>query len=145
MKILFLFFTLFQFNTAFAQVVTNEPERGPVEPTPKIEESITQPEISEIKGVLLTSQGEDFRKAFVRKYQFPDDAAANGISGLLVIEFIIEKNGSASNINVVKSMCETCDAEAIRILKITKFKSCVVDGIPSRCCYRFPIRLAVDE
>lgn len=144
MKVKFLIIALLVFNGVFAQEVTNEPERGPVEPTAKIEESITQPEISEIKGVLLTSQGEDFRKAFVRKYEFPDDALVNGVSGLLVIDFVIENDGYASDITVKRSLCETCDAEAIRIIKSTKFKACEVDGIPSRCRYRFPIRLAFE-
>lgn len=144
MKILFLIFTLSVFNFSFAQVVTKEIERGPVEFTPKTEDSDSQTEISQIKGVLLTSNGEDFRESFISKYEFPDDASDNGISGLLVIDFVIENNGYASDIKVIKSLCETCDAEAIRIIKSTKFKACEVDGIPSRCRYRFPIRLALE-
>ena len=49
--------------------------------------------------------------------KYPEMAARNSISGTVVLDFVIEKSGIASNIRVRESLGGGCDQEAIRILE----------------------------
>lgn len=145
MKIFFLIFILSVFNISIAQVITKEPDRAPIDTLLISNDSEIVTESLDFTGTVLTSKGEDFRRSFVNRYEYPIEAMENGISGMISIEFIIEKNGDASEIKVNKSLCESCDAEAIRVIKTTKFKPCEVNGIASRCRFIFPIKLTIAE
>ena len=48
---------------------------------------------------------------------YPADAAEAGITGRVIVSFVIEKDGSISNARVVRSIHPSLDAEAIRIVK----------------------------
>ena len=63
-------------------------------------------------GDLLT-----FRKWVQSKVRFPEYAQENGISGRVLLMFVIEKDGSLTNIQVIQSPDPSLSNEAIRILK----------------------------
>jgi TonB family protein len=46
----------------------------------------------------------------------------DGMSGRIVVEFIIETDGSVSNSKVIRSLDPTPDAEALRIINSSSFK-----------------------
>jgi len=48
---------------------------------------------------------------------YPDAAKKAGTKGKVYVRFVVEPNGSFSNIRVVKSLSPECDAEAIRLVK----------------------------
>ena len=63
--------------------------------------------------------------------QFPREALINGISGWVVVEFIIEPDGSVSKPRVVDSdPPRVFDRNAIRAIFKWKFKPRIVDGKP---------------
>jgi TonB family protein len=47
----------------------------------------------------------------------PEEIKDKQISGEVLLSFDIDKNGAPQNITVEKSLCPTCDQEAIRLLK----------------------------
>jgi hypothetical protein len=49
--------------------------------------------------------------------KMPEDFEENPISGEIQLSFEVDKNGQPINITVVKSLCEKCDEETIRLLK----------------------------
>ncbi|HMM12319.1 MAG TPA: energy transducer TonB [Bacteroidales bacterium] len=49
--------------------------------------------------------------------KYPEMAAKNNISGNVMLDFVIETNGIASNISIRESVGGGCDQEAIRILE----------------------------
>lgn len=49
--------------------------------------------------------------------QYPEEAKELGVSGLVHLQFVIEPDGSLTNIEVVKGIGAGCDEEAIRILE----------------------------
>ncbi|MCH8902418.1 MAG: energy transducer TonB [Bacteroidetes bacterium] len=54
---------------------------------------------------------------FVREnYITPEVAKANGISGKIWYSFVITKTGEVANIKIIKGLCDSCDAEAVRVL-----------------------------
>lgn len=50
--------------------------------------------------------------------KYPTIAAENGIEGRAVIRFVVTKDGSVSDVQVVRSLDPSCDKEAIRVVKM---------------------------
>ena len=48
--------------------------------------------------------------------KYPEEAMKNGIQGRVVIQFIVEKDGSISGAEVIKKVNEQLDAEALRVV-----------------------------
>ena len=49
--------------------------------------------------------------------RYPESAQKQGVQGRVVVKFIVEKDGSVSNVEVVKSASPELDAEAVRVIK----------------------------
>jgi TonB family protein len=49
--------------------------------------------------------------------RMPDEIRTKVLSGEVQLAFEVDKNGQPTNITVVKSLCDKCDEEAIRLLK----------------------------
>ena len=63
--------------------------------------------------------GDQARFYFLRSnIRYPDAAVKRGIEGVVMVVFVIEQNGSLSNIEVSKGIGSGCDEEAIRVVKI---------------------------
>ncbi len=58
-----------------------------------------------------------FYKWLGRKIKYPSQARRMGVEGKVFVEFVIETDGSLSNLKVVRGIGAGCDEEAIRILK----------------------------
>ncbi len=52
--------------------------------------------------------------------KYPDKARENGVEGRVVLGFVVEKDGSLSDIKVYRGISSECDAEAIRLLKASQ-------------------------
>lgn len=63
--------------------------------------------------------GDNARNKFIQKnIKYPQEAYKAKIGGTSYINFIVEKDGSLSEIRVLKGVkdCPACDAEAIRVI-----------------------------
>ena len=60
---------------------------------------------------------EKFRQYVSKNLRYPQAAAEKDLKGEVTLMFLVNKNGSISNIRVQKSLSTECDAEAIRVLK----------------------------
>lgn len=57
--------------------------------------------------------------AFVSKnIVYPAVARQNGIEGRVIVNFVIEKDGSLTNIKVLRGIGGGCDEEAVRVMKL---------------------------
>jgi len=73
--------------------------------------------------------------------RYPQKARLNEIEGTVILRFVVEKDGSVKEIEVVQSVDKELDAEAIRVLK--KLETWVPgykNGEPVRVEYRQPFR-----
>jgi protein TonB len=62
------------------------------------------------------------------------------------VNFIVEKDGSLSNLKVLRSPSDTYSIEAVRILKLSpKWKPGIQNGKPVRCYYTIRIMFGSDE
>lgn len=61
------------------------------------------------------------------------------IQGIVGIDLIVEKNGKAENVKVVKSVDPGLDANAVNAVKSWKFEPCRKDGHPVRCAVHIEV------
>ncbi len=58
-----------------------------------------------------------FYKHLSKELRYPRSATRMGIEGRVFIQFVVEKDGSLSDVVAVKGISEECDLEAIRVIK----------------------------
>ncbi len=81
-----------------------------------------------------------FRQWVQKRAIYPQEAADNDIKGKVMLGFIIERDGSVSNITVVKGVHPLLDEEAIRVVSSSpKWKPGIQRGHPVRVRYTMPI------
>lgn len=82
----------------------------------------------------------EFYKFVSKKYRPPSDKYFKG--GKLIVSFVIEKDGSYSNIKIIKDLGFGSGEEAIRVLKLCKnWIPGEQNGQKVRCSYMLPIQL----
>jgi protein TonB len=87
---------------------------------------------------------EKFYEMLRNELQYPESARAAGMQGTVVIEFVVEKNGSITNPKVTHTLFPDCDKEAIRaLLKLPKWTPAEQMGKPVRCYFSIPIKFTL--
>jgi len=77
--------------------------------------------------------------------KYPEVARNNGISGSVVLEFVVEKDGSISGVKVLAGVYPDLDQEAVRVIKmLPKWKAGKQMGKPVRCYFQIPIRFSIN-
>jgi len=75
-----------------------------------------------------------------KKMKYPSQARRMGIEGRVYVEFIVDKDGSLSNVRAVKGIGAGCDEEAVRVMKaVPRFKPGKQRGRPVRVKMVLPI------
>lgn len=77
---------------------------------------------------------------------YPEAAKVNGITGRVMVKFVVEKDGSVSNVEIIKSVDPLLDAEAARVVStLPDFSSPgKKSGNPVRVQYVLPITFALN-
>lgn len=71
--------------------------------------------------------------------EYPDLAVRQNIQGTVVVSFVVEPNGTLSNMTAEKEFNQLCTAEAFRIMRETKWKPAEKDGKKVRYKSKYPI------
>lgn len=72
--------------------------------------------------------------------RYPQIAKENKIEGRVIVGFVVEKDGSISNVEVVRSVDPSLDKEALRVIKsMPRWKPGKIRGKPVRVKYRVPV------
>lgn len=72
--------------------------------------------------------------------KYPQSAMEKGIEGKCFIQFVIDVDGSITNVELMRGFDEECDAEALRVVNLMpKWKPGKKDGKPVRVHYVIPI------
>ncbi|MFB9844638.1 energy transducer TonB [Mucilaginibacter ginsenosidivorans] len=78
--------------------------------------------------------------------KYPEKAKNSGIEGRVILGFIVEKDGSFSDIVINRGLSRECDAEAVRLLKSTeKWNPGVQNGHLVRVMYNVIITFKTPE
>lgn len=85
-------------------------------------------------------KGEEELQAYIlSNLEYPDLAKRQGLQGVVVLSFVVEPNGTLSNLFVEKEFNHLCTAEALRLLRDTKWKPGTKDGKYVRYKSKYPI------
>ncbi len=78
---------------------------------------------------------------------YPKTAEKDGISGVVFVTFVVEKDGSLSDIRVHKGIHPDIDAEALRVVKSMqgKWNPGYQYGLPVRVQYNLPLRFSLNR
>ena len=75
-----------------------------------------------------------------KEIQYPEVARNNGITGTVLVEFVVERDGRMSNAKVKVPLYPDCDKEAVRgIMAMPRWKPGKNMGKPVRCFYQVPV------
>ena len=78
--------------------------------------------------------------------KYPQEARDKEIAGRVFIGFVIEKDGSVSNVKVLRGIGGGCDEEAVRVVSsMPKWKPGIKDGKPVRVSYMMPLNFKLTE
>lgn len=79
-------------------------------------------------------------KFIVKNLKYPPEMARRGIQGRVLLSFIVEKEGSIMNIEVLESPAKELSEEAIRVISLMpKWKPGKIGGNPVRFKYTLPV------
>jgi Ca-activated chloride channel family protein len=76
----------------------------------------------------------------VRNMVYPPEMAQQGIQGRVILRFVVEADGSISEIEVIKGINSLLDEEAVRVVKLMpKWIPGKLNGQPVRIYYSLPV------
>jgi periplasmic protein TonB len=121
---------------AFVEVATSEdepsadlqlPDLSELEPVSPTIESMPvvsdEPVVFAEEMPLPVGGFEGFYKQLKKELRYPPAAVAGEIQGRVFVEFVVDKEGNATMVKIVKGIGSGCDEEALRVLSKTKWKA----------------------
>jgi protein TonB len=130
-KLVFLFLCFVAFQNAKAQ-------SEPIAPAPTEENTVYNSAGLEIKPEFPGGY-KKFYEYIAKNYRTPDFP---GLNGQLMISFVVEKDGSITDIKVLKDLGYGTGEEAIRILKkCPNWTPAEQKGKKVRCAFMLPLRI----
>jgi TonB family protein len=89
---------------------------------------------------------EKFYELIGKNIRYPSEARRNGIQGRVIVSFIIEKDGTLTNVKVIRGIGDGCDEEAIRIIKLSSpWMPGIQNGNLVRVSYTVPIGFSLSN
>ncbi|MCC6413873.1 MAG: energy transducer TonB [Saprospiraceae bacterium] len=80
-----------------------------------------------------------------KNIKYPKKARKQGITGQVVLTFVIEKDGSIGPVEIKKSVHPDIDAVAVNAVKqLKRFYPAKAGGVPLRVRYTLPLRFALE-
>jgi protein TonB len=146
MKYLLFFFALTYSAVSFAQKDTTRIRDTRIgEGVPVIGEGpiVNQPAIfSVVEQMPEFPGGEAAMMKFIQKnIQYPSMERDNDIQGRVIIKFIVNEDGSLSDIHIARGVSQGLDKEALRVVKLLpKFIPGKQQGKPVKVYFLLPIK-----
>ena len=86
-----------------------------------------------------------FYKFLAKNIKYPESMRKNHISGKVIVQFIVEKDGSLSGIKVLRGPCDDAGTEAARVLALSPpWDPGIQNGRKVRVQYTVPIAFTLD-
>lgn len=85
--------------------------------------------------------GQEALNAYLAKeVKYPEVAKAHGVSGTVVVEFVVERDGSISNATIKTPLFPPCDEEVLRVISsMPKWIPARNKGVPVRSFSQIPV------
>lgn len=89
---------------------------------------------------------QDFYGFLAQNISYPKEARGNGVQGKVFVSFIVETDGSLSDLQISKGVSDALDAEAIRVVKLSpKWNPAKHKGAIVRQRMVLPINFMIDQ
>ncbi|MBW4890733.1 TonB family protein [Mucilaginibacter sp. HMF5004] len=89
---------------------------------------------------------DNFYKFLASNIHYPEQDKKNMIQGRAIVQFIVEKDGSFSDVTVLRKPSETIADEALRVMSLApKWNPGVQNGRPVRVKYTVPINFSLSN
>jgi TonB family protein len=87
-----------------------------------------------------------FNKYIAKNIKYPGMARDNNVQGRVIVQFVVEKDGTLTDVKVVRGIGSGCDQEAVRVISQSpKWKPGLVDSKPVRVTYSVPISFSLQR
>ena len=117
------------------KTVTSEPTEKPITETVEERVFVDYETSAEFPG-----GAEAMYKWIADHIKYPEECKAKGIQGRVTLSFVIEVDGSVTNVKALRSPDDRLSQEAIRVVSaMPKWKPATQMDKPVRCNYRLPI------
>lgn len=85
--------------------------------------------------------GKEAYQTYIKQnIKLPEEVVIGKVKGKVVLSFIVEKNGSVSNVKVLRKLSKACDEEALRLItNCPKFIPGEIYGKPAKFAYSLVI------
>ena len=106
------------------------------------EEEVVEQEIFQIVEEMPQYLGGDAKllEYVAKNVKYPQIARESGIQGRVFVNFVVEPDGSVSNVKVLRGIGGGCDEEAVRVVKsMPKWKPGKQRGKAVRVSYNLPV------
>ncbi|MBS1525861.1 MAG: energy transducer TonB [Bacteroidetes bacterium] len=88
---------------------------------------------------------DGFTRFLIKNIRYPPTAAEKRIQGNVYLTFIVERDGSLSDIRVIRSVSPDLDAEALRVMKMSpKWSPGIQNYKAVRVQYSMPISFTLE-
>ncbi|HPT15548.1 MAG TPA: TonB family protein [Bacteroidales bacterium] len=126
-------------NQAYTPVL--KPELTDEKPPVEDEIFINSEKMPEFPG------GEKEMLRFIGEHiAYPREAREIGVSGIVYLTFVIEKDGSVSNVKVLRGIGSGCDEEAVRVISLMpKWSPGMQRTKPVRVSFNMPIAFKLKD
>lgn len=126
-------------DTVGAQGIENNPISTPASSTEKIAPNDTGNPHMDI--LPQYPGGIDRARNYIAKYlRYPDLAVENNVEGIVIVTFVIEKDGRINDIKIEKGLGYGCDEEVIKVIThMPKWSPAKVNGKYVRYRMRMPV------
>lgn len=85
-----------------------------------------------------------FKRYIDRNLKYPEEAKKNKIEGVVVMQFVVEKNGDITNPRVVRRLESSLDSVAMNLIKgMPRWTPASDHGMKVRCKYSVPISFKI--
>jgi TonB family protein len=115
------------------------------EPVKKVQK---EEEIFTVVEVMPKFPGGDEARInyMVNNIKYPEDARKSGKSGTVFVTYVVEKDGSITDVQILRGFYKSCDEEALRVVKaMPNWEPGKQDGKPVRVKYNIPIYFKLDS
>lgn len=81
----------------------------------------------------------------LKNLRYPMDARNFGVEGIAIIQFVVDKDGSITDIHVIRGLCQSIKNEVIRVVKtFPKWQPGYKDGKPVSVQYLLPVKFKIE-
>jgi len=86
----------------------------------------------------------EMMKFLANNTKYPARDKEIGVSGLVIVTFVVEKDGRITNIQILKGVTESLNAEAVRVVKMMpNWEPGLQRGVPVRVQFNLPVNFVL--